>query len=225
MKRLLVLVCISALLVGCGYKEVQLEYYKTVQKQMELKAQNQHEPQPLLDLQLDESGAVQSIQVADQTRKDQPVQIRQPASHPGYSLVGSLCNSPVAGILAGGFAGKMLLQEAGTHMTNSKNSVGGDGAFSYDGSASIDNGIASSYNQPDNSISDSYNDSSDNSEIADSYNDSSDNSAVDSHDDNSDSHDQNWQDSHDQNWTDDNSDNRYDYGNDNRTDYDKAQAE
>lgn len=164
----LIIIIVMAL-SGCGYKEVQLAYYETVQKQMELHYANQHTPPNLVEIDGPDG---YSIRVADPYSKREKIAINQPRNHPGYSVVGSILHSPVASIIAGGYAGSLLMKEAGDKMVNSGNTSGGDMVSSSGGDASINTPVTDSYNpnESDNRVVNSYNpDQSDNS-ISDSYN-------------------------------------------------------
>lgn len=236
------IIFLSTTFIGCGYKEIQLEYYRTVQKQLELHYANQRQEPPNL-VEIDAPDGYK-VRVANPYYQETMVVVRQPDRHPAYGLVGAVLHSPVASILAGGYAGSLLMKEAGNKMVNSGNTSGGDMASSVGGDASINNSVTGSHNpdQSNNSINDSYNpdqsdnsfyDGSDNSFYDGSTSDSSstDASSTDASSYSSTATDNSWRDNsdnsvHDQsdnriNLTDSyNTDNRFDYNNpDNRSGY------
>jgi hypothetical protein len=217
-----ILLAIIVLCIGCGHGKAQIEYYQTLQHQLDLQAKQKQEEPPLLDLKLNEDGSVASIQVADQTHKRTSISIPQPAHHPVYGTIISCVESPLASILGFGVFGKMIASEVGAKMINSNNEVGGDGAFSYGGGSGIDNGIADSYNEPDDhSVRNSHNDSSQTDESRE-----IDKSTTETHEEYwQDSHDQNWQDSHDENWREENWQDSHDDLSDNRQNYNNPQTQ
>ena len=117
MKRILILFVGIVFLVGCGHTAIQKSYMKAQRKVAMLKVQRAQEP--LVTLKTP-SGCTLTVKDPRQAS----IAINPPTKHPVVSVwedTVSLASSPLASILGFGYAGKLLMEEAGAEY-----SAGGD---------------------------------------------------------------------------------------------------
>ncbi len=161
MKRITLVFITLVFLMGCGHTAIQKKYMQAQQKVAALKAKQSSEPLATI-----ETPDGYTMTVKDPRRTN--VKISPPQRHPAVGVwedtVG-LASSPLASALGFGFAGKMLMQEAGAEY-----SAGGDMA-SGDINNSVDKSDHSRVDKSDNSQVDKSNHSKTDNSINDSYND------------------------------------------------------
>ena len=157
----ILLLLLFTLLMSCSYGKVQKRYLVAQQKVAELKAEKASKPLAKIKTS---NGNV--ITVKDPRSVN--VNIEKPKNHPAvkvwHDTVG-LASSPLASVLGFGYAGKMLMEEAGDYYSNSNNDAGNDMQVG---------GKDNKLNKSDNRQN--YNNQDDNSDNRQNYNNEDDNS-------------------------------------------------
>lgn len=164
MKRITLILITLVFLIGCGHTAIQKKYMQAQQKVAALKAKQSSEPLATI-----ETPDGYTMTIKDPRRTN--VKINPPKRHPAVGVwedtVG-LASSPLASALGFGFAGKMLMQEAGAEynaggdITGHDKTVAGGDMASGDINNSVDKSDHSRVDKSDNSQVDksnhSYND-------------------------------------------------------------------
>ncbi len=108
MKKLILILIATVFLAACGHTEIQKKYMQT---QKELAKMKMKQRKPLVDIKTPEG---YHITVQNPYKRDFNVQA--PQKHPAtvvWEDTVRLASSPLASVLGFGFAGKMLMKEAG----------------------------------------------------------------------------------------------------------------